>query len=101
MSALLYRRSRFETSQTMSRNQVPSASSSAILECIKQTLPVDDKIKGRHGNRFFFFLSPTLRCSHHGGGRGGHEANAEEKGMGEMKRETERRGESQVEAERE
>lgn len=34
----------------------PSASSHAILECLKQKLLVDGKIKGRHGNRDFFLL---------------------------------------------
>lgn len=35
---------------------MPLASWRAILECLKQKSPVDDKIKGRHGNRDFFYF---------------------------------------------
>lgn len=66
---------------------MPSASSHAILACLKQKSLVDDKIKGRHGNRDFF----SLRCGDHGEK---HEGNIEE-GNG-MKRGLVRDGEGRL-----
>lgn len=71
--------------------------SSHYPACLKQKLPVDDKMKGRHGNRdFFFFLSQ--KCGHHGEKR---EGNTEEEWNRTDEKELQRVKETESEVRRE